>query len=129
MEFFLDRANEVVMYLVLRSDLNLPKGKAIAQAGHAVQLAIRAVEKSGREQNLAWLREWEAGSYTKIALKIGSLEELERLSESLAEADIIHCRVVDEGRTAIEPGTTTAIGIAPMPKTYSAALIGLFKLY
>ncbi|MBN2295097.1 MAG: aminoacyl-tRNA hydrolase [Pirellulales bacterium] len=125
----MDRTNEVVMYIVLRSDLGMPKGKAIAQAGHAVQLAIRAVEQSGQEQNLAWLREWEAGSYTKIALKVGSLEELEGLSNTLTAEGIIHVRVVDEGRTAIEPGTTTAIGIAPMPKAAFTSVIGRLRLY
>jgi PTH2 family peptidyl-tRNA hydrolase len=109
--------DEIAQYLVFRADLRMPKGKAAAQAGHAVQLTIRAVERSADDQAKKWLAEWEARSYTKIAIKVDALADLRDLAERLTAAKILHATVVDEGRTAIEPGTSTVLGIQPMPKS------------
>jgi peptidyl-tRNA hydrolase, PTH2 family len=121
--------DEVVQYLVFRGDVRLPKGKAAAQAGHAVQLAIRAIEQSGDEQAKRWLAEWEAGSYTKIAVRVADLVQLRDLATRLDSAHIIHVEVVDEGRTAIEPGTATVLGLQPVPKSLVSSIISAFPLY
>jgi peptidyl-tRNA hydrolase, PTH2 family len=118
-----DTTDEVVMYLVFRADLNLPKGKLAAQAGHAVQLTIRDVELIGND--LAWdgrsgldyLGDWEDGSYTKIALKVADEAELEALCDALDKDDFVYAQVVDEGRTVVKAGTITALGIQPLPKS------------
>ncbi len=120
--------DEIVQYIILRGDLGLPKGKIAAQAGHAVQLAIRAVERSGDERALRYLGTWEAGSYTKIALKVAGPEDLDALCCRLAAAGVLHARVVDEGRTVIEPGTVTAVGLQPLPRSEAAAFVAGLRL-
>jgi peptidyl-tRNA hydrolase, PTH2 family len=120
--------DEVVQYLIFRADLGLPKGKIAAQGGHAVQLAIRAVERSGNEHARRYLADWEAGSYTKIALKVANAAELEVLGATLTAAGIIHARVVDEGRTVIEPGTVTVVGLQPLPRSLAAAYVSALRL-
>jgi peptidyl-tRNA hydrolase, PTH2 family len=120
--------DEVVQYLVFRADLGLPKGKLAAQAGHAVQLAIRAVERSGDERARRCLIEWEGGSCTKIALKIADAAELDALCGSLTAGGVLYARVVDEGRTVIEPGTVTAIGIQPLPRSVTARYVSGLRL-
>ena len=110
--------DEVVMYLVFRADLNMPKGKIAAQAGHAVQLTIRGIEAGGGgDRALDYLRSWETESWTKIALKVADEAELDALCAALDEGDVLYARVVDEGRTVVEAGTTTAVGIQPLPKS------------
>lgn len=121
--------DEVVQYLVFRADVRLPKGKAAAQAGHAVQLVIRSVEHSENDQARRWLAEWESGSYTKIALRVADLTHMHDLATRLDAAGIIHVAVVDEGRTAIAPGTLTVLGLQPVPKSLVAPIIGALPLY
>ncbi len=119
---------EPVMYLVVRSDLKMPPGKIAAQAGHAVQLVIRAVERWGSAAAREQLAAWEAGSYVKIALRIDSEEALLALSERLTAAGILHARVVDEGRTSIPAGSLTAIGVQPRPRAEVAPYVGHLRL-
>jgi peptidyl-tRNA hydrolase len=102
--------------------------KVASQAGHAVQLAIRAVERSGDERALRHLYAWEARSYTKIALKVAGPEDLDALCRRLGEAGVLHARVVDEGRTVIEPGTVTAVGLQPLPRSEAAAFVANLRL-
>jgi len=121
--------DEIVQYIVLlRSDLKLPKGKAIAQGGHAVQLAIRVVERSSDPRALGWLAAWESGSYTKIALK-ADVEEIRVLTERLDAGGVLYARVVDEGRTVVEPGTLTAVGLQPMPRSRASTFVASLGLY
>ncbi len=107
----IDTSDEVVQYLLIRTDLKLPKGKAIAQAGHGVQLAIRAVDRSGDETSKRYLDEWEKGRYTKIALKVDDLAAIEAVAGLLAQDGVLHAKVVDEGRTVIGAGTITVLAL------------------
>lgn len=119
-------SDEIVMYLLIRADLNMPKGKIAAQAGHAVQLVIRNVECAGDPQSMDWLRQWEAGSYAKIALRLNGHDWFAWMKNAMH--DIIYATVVDEGRTAVEPGTMTAVGLQPMPRSRVQEIVGKMKL-
>lgn len=48
-----DGSDEIVMYILVRGDLGMSKGKIAAQAGHAVQRAIRAVENLSIERPMS----------------------------------------------------------------------------
>lgn len=123
-----DSPDEIVMYILMRTDLSMQKGKMVAQGGHAVHLAIRAVEKSGSAAAAEWMRTWEAGSYPKIALKLEGHEWFSWLATALSDAGVIHAVVVDEGRTVVEPGTVTAVALQPMPKSRAKEYVGKMKL-
>lgn len=122
--------DEVVMYLIFRADLNLPKGKVAAQAGHAVQLTLMEVDNRAEmgSRDRDFLREWEDGSYTKIALKVADEAELNALCAALDKGDVLYARVVDEGRTVVQTGTTTALGIQPLPKSQVKPYVEKLKL-
>lgn len=118
--------DEIVMYLLIRADLSMPKGKIAAQAGHAVQLVIRAVERTDSDQAKQWLREWEAGSYAKIPLRLDGHDWFAWMKNAMH--GIVYVEVVDEGRTSVEPGTMTAVGLQPMPRSRAREIIGKMKL-
>lgn len=120
--------DEVVMYIVIRGDLGMPKGKIAAQAGHAVQLAIRAVERSDDPEAIRHLQEWEGGSYVKIALRADGEEALRALAGQLTDAGITCPLVTDEGRTAIPAGTLTALATQPLPRSRVAPLVAGLRL-
>jgi len=120
--------DEVVQYLVFRADLALPKGKLAAQAGHAVQLALRTVERVGDPRSREWLEQWEAGSFVKVAVKVGGADELGLLCAQLDQAGVLYSHVVDEGRSVVAPGTLTAVGVQPLPRSIASAFFGALKL-
>ena len=119
---------EPVMYIVVRADLKLPKGKVAAQAGHAVQLAVRSVERLAEPRSLQHLADWESGSYVKIALGCHGEAELRALADRLTASGVTCAPVVDEGRTVIPAGTLTALGIQPLPRSKIAPLVAHLRL-
>lgn len=133
----MDSQNEVTMYIVVRADLKMSKGKLAAQVGHAVQLAIRATERAARnaaslerldcDDDLR-LKAWEGGSYAKIVLRVDSEEQLESVARHLDAGRVVYAKVIDEGRTEIPAGTVTALGVQPMPRRLMTGLVGHLRL-
>jgi PTH2 family peptidyl-tRNA hydrolase len=119
--------DEIVMYILVRTDLGMPKGKLVAQGGHAIHLAIRDAERCGGPPYYN-LDSWERGSYAKIALRLDDEAHLDRICAALDGAEIGYVRVVDEGRTAVAAGTTTAVGLHPVPRSLAQSVVGSLKL-
>jgi len=131
------------MYLVFRGDLKLSKGKVAAQAGHAVQLCLRAIERSKNPLAQALLTEWERGSYPKIALKVRDERAWDLLKGLLNATRVsglefyggldgiepIYAVVVDEGRTEIPAGTETCLALMPLPRPTAHTYVGDLPLY
>jgi len=97
--------------IVVRTDLEMGKGKIAAQVGHACVLGAEHVRKSHPD----WFNEWWNGQ-EKIVVKIGSLKELEQIKEHAISLDIPWSEVSDAGHTQIAPGTTTCISLGPAPE-------------
>lgn len=93
--------------LVLRKDLNMRKGKMIAQGAHA---AIGALKQASPHA----IKEWETHGCTKICVSVADDKELLDLAQRVADAKIPCYVVLDAGRTEFhgEP-TFTALGIGP----------------
>lgn len=99
---------ELKQAIVIRSDLQLGKGKAAAQAAHASLSAYQKVAKA--DPLLA--KEWEEQGQRKIVLKVGSEGELLQLYEKMKKE--IPCALIrDAGHTQVEPGTVTCFGAGP----------------
>ena len=92
--------------LLIRTDLQLPKGKAAAQSAHA---SVEAVLKSDAKIVKAWRQEGMA----KIVLKVKDEKELVSYFQQAKEAGLAVCLITDAGRTVIAPGTKTCVGIGP----------------
>ena len=60
--------------IIIRTDLDMGKGKIAAQVGHACVLGAENVRKSNPE----WFSEWWKVQ-EKIVLKVSSLKELEQI--------------------------------------------------
>src|ERR1700681_4248073 len=107
--------------LILRKDLNMRKGKMIAQGAHA---AIAAMF----EANSEWLREWQETGTTKIVVSVNSLDELADVYHAAQEADLPRSMVEDAGRTEFKEPTFTAVGIGPAPAELIDKITGLLPL-
>ncbi len=112
------------MVIVFRSDLQLSKGKAAVQAGHA---AVSAAEEA-RKRKKEWWDDWLGEGQRKIAVKVKSEKELLEL-EKLAEEYALPCAlIVDRGLTEIPPNTITCLGIGPAPSEKVDKLTGNLPL-
>ena len=88
--------------VVVRTDLDMGKGKIAAQVGHACVLGAEHVRKS----NPDWFSEWWKGQ-EKVVLKVANLKELEQVKQDAIEFGMPWSEVTDAGHTQIAPGTTT----------------------
>jgi PTH2 family peptidyl-tRNA hydrolase len=116
---------EYKMVIVIRADLGLSCGKAVAQGAHAaVECARRA-----RAHKAATVRRWLSEGQRKVALKVQDLEGLEDLKRKAERRKLTTALIVDAGLTEIPPGTPTALAIGPAAENEIDALTGSLPLY
>jgi peptidyl-tRNA hydrolase len=107
---------ELRMYIVVRSDIEIPFGKLAPQAGHAFTNALEDARKRAPERHAAYLgngdnRHLTTGQ-TKIALR-GKMADVTAILAELEAAGIPHCLVRDEGRTVFPEPTVTCLAFGP----------------
>ena len=109
--------------IIARTDIKMGKGKIAAQCCHAsIEAFLKAQKKT---PSIA--EEWHATGMQKTVLKAGSEQELVELFES-AKRLFPAALIRDAGRTQIEPGTITAVGIGPAEERELDKLTGKMKL-
>jgi len=113
----------VKQVIVVRTDLDMGKGKIAAQVGHACVLGAEYVRKSKPE----WFSEWWKGQ-EKIVLKVSNLKELEQVKQGAIEIGVPWSEVTDAGHTQIAPGTVTCISLGPAPEEKIDKITGDLKL-
>ncbi len=109
--------------IIVRTDLDMGKGKIAAQVGHSCVLGAENVRKSKPE----WFEEWWTGQ-EKIIVKVTSLKELENVKKHAIDLNLPWSEVTDAGHTQIAPGTTTCISIGPAPAELIDKVTGTLKL-
>ncbi|GAB6055807.1 aminoacyl-tRNA hydrolase [Methanobacterium alkalithermotolerans] len=92
--------------IIMRSDLNMSRGKIAAQACHASLGSFKKSESSK-------LKKWEKEGEKKVVLKVGSLEDLYEIYEIAKKSDAAIYLVKDAGHTEIPSSTVTCLGIGP----------------
>ncbi len=107
--------------IVIRSDLKMSKGKIAAQVAHA---SLEAYKKSSSEDQI----EWEAWGSKKVVLKIEGLREIVTLQKAASKAGVPNVIIRDAGRTELERGTVTALGIGPCDDEEIDDLTGHLKM-
>lgn len=117
----------VKMTIVVRKDLKISCGKAVAQASHAaVECVLLAMEDVKWRR---WLDQWLAEGQKKVVLAAEGVEHLYQLYDKAKGLGIPTAVVVDAGLTEIPPGTPTAICVGPAPDEAVDAVTGELKLY
>lgn len=141
---------EVKQVIVIRRDLKMRRGKEIAQGGHAATawltnwvLRARELEDFERtfsdttatgygpmpgmtEEQVTWLK----GLFTKVCVKVNSLDELLEIYEKSLEAKLTSHLIVDQGLTEFDGvATPTCVGIGPHESSKIDEITGHLKLY
>ncbi|GAA6062698.1 hypothetical protein JCM10212_004756 [Sporobolomyces blumeae] len=112
------------LVLVVRTDLNMNKGKIAAQCGHATLACYKTLVR----QNPGLVRHWERTGQAKIAVKCDSEDELLLLQASAQSLGICARSIQDAGRTQVAAGSTTVLGVGPAPVRLINQVTGNLKL-
>lgn len=110
--------------IVMRKDLNMRKGKMVAQGSHASMGAIlREMTHTGNDHLERWelntivnsdIAKWLNGKFTKICVSVDSQCELEHIYELAEAADLPCSLIVDSGKTEFGgEATATAVAVGP----------------
>ena len=115
--------------ILIRRDLNMRRGKEIAQGSHASMAFLLDRIESGTEwseNEKLWMKEGQA----KVCLQIASEEELLSFAEKAKAAGLQSFVIRDSGRTEFAGQETfTACGIGPDDAEKIDAVTGTLKLY
>jgi len=129
---------DIKQVIVIRTDLEMGKGKIAAQVGHACVLGAEHVRKSHPE----WFNKWWGGQ-EKVVLKVSGIKELQEVKKHAIDLgikelqevkkhaidlDLPWSEVTDAGHTQIAPGTITCISIGPAPENLIDKITGDLKL-
>ncbi len=107
--------------IVIRTDLKMDTGKIAAQSAHA---SLESYKKA----NKVLKKLWEIRGQKKVVLKVNSEKELLNLF-SCCKREKISCALIrDAGKTQIEKGTITALGIGPETDSKIDKVTGSLKL-
>jgi PTH2 family peptidyl-tRNA hydrolase len=109
--------------IIVRTDLDLGKGKIAAQVAHASVEAMLATQKAKPE----WVSTWLAEGQKKVVLKVESGDALKMLFEEIRR-QIPAKLVFDAGHTQVEPGTLTCLGVGPAPEPEIDRFVSNLKL-
>ncbi len=115
---------EYKLVVLVRNDLKMGKGKIAAQVGHAAVECALFSEKKDKKSFDAWYK----GGQKKVVLRVDSMEELDKY-RMIASSNNIHIAVItDAGRTQVEPGSVTCMGLGPAPTSELDRITGELKM-
>lgn len=114
--------DEIVMYVIVNSDLKMDKGKVAAQVAHS---ACKAVVHACSNKCDEFFGKWYHGSYAKIVLRANT-DEMKKLIENYPT---ICFWTIDEGRTQIPKGSLTTIAFLPLPRSKAPKELADMKLF
>tara|TARA_R110000823_G_scaffold207786_2_gene338305 strand:- start:751 stop:1131 length:381 start_codon:yes stop_codon:yes gene_type:complete len=103
--------------IVLRKDLNMRKGKMVAQGSHASMAAVLndMGEPTRQLSDHPFVTEWLKGRFAKICVSVDSLEELVDIYDKAAQAGLPRSLIKDAGFTEFNEPTHTAVAVGPGP--------------
>lgn len=109
--------------ILLRRDLNMRKGKMVAQGAHA------SMKATLEYLDHFYVKEWLAGPFTKIVVGVPDEETLFDLYARALGLGLPCSLILDAGRTEFDGVPTyTAVAIGPAPETFTSSLTGHLKL-
>ncbi|KAG6138297.1 hypothetical protein E4U22_006985 [Claviceps purpurea] len=120
---------ECKLVLVVRTDLGMTKGKIAAQCSHATLACYKALVRANPDSPQAkLLKRWEKRGQAKIAVQVKSEKELTELRWKALDMGLTAEVIQDAGRTQIDPGSLTVLGVGPGPKSLIDQVTGHLKL-
>ncbi|KAK1727175.1 hypothetical protein CaCOL14_000833 [Colletotrichum acutatum] len=127
-----DNNEECKLVLVVRTDLGMTKGKMAAQASHATLACYKSLSKTAAKDPSSpaakILSRWENLGQAKIAVQIKNQDEMLELMGKARSLGVTSEVIADAGRTQIEAGSLTVLGVGPAPRSLVDQITGHLKL-
>ncbi|KAG0285833.1 hypothetical protein BGZ96_009974 [Linnemannia gamsii] len=120
-----DIQEEYKMVLIIRTDLQMGKGKAAAQCCHATLANYKELSKKSPKT----LARWEYFGQAKVTLKVDNEEDMLMLQAQAMSIGLAAHSIRDAGRTQIAAGSRTVLAIGPGPISVVNSITGKLKLY
>lgn len=113
--------SDVKQVIVMRTDLNMRKGKMIAQGAHASiafltnKMKYKGFDPSKRIIDITPQEDaWMEGRFTKICVRVDSEEQLDEIHAKATEAGLVSHLITDAGLTEFDGvPTKTCLAIGP----------------
>jgi PTH2 family peptidyl-tRNA hydrolase len=120
---------EIKQVIVMRKDLNMRRGKEIAQGSHAA-MAFLSIKAQDVTPLSVVEREWLEGTFTKICVKVNSEAELLQIEAASREAGLQVSVITDSGKTEFAGiPTKTCLAIGPDLSEKIDRITGNLALY
>jgi PTH2 family peptidyl-tRNA hydrolase len=122
--------NKFKQVLVVRNDLNMRKGKMVAQGAHAsiMVLVHRLCGETTGSKDYA-IQEWLSDGMTKICVRVDSEAELLEIAKQAEDAGLTVHVITDAGHTEFGGvPTRTCLAIGPDEEEKINAVTGKLKL-
>ena len=114
--------SKIKQVIIIRKDLNMRKGKMIAQGAHAAMKVffdrMHFYKKGGDNTTDFWecdftedMMEWMNGAFTKVAVGVDSLEDLMYIKGRADEAGIPNSLIKDSGLTEFKKECPSCSGV------------------
>ncbi|KZL79884.1 peptidyl-trna hydrolase pth2, partial [Colletotrichum incanum] len=127
-----DSNEECKLVLVVRTDLGMTKGKMAAQASHATLACYKSLSRAAAKDPSSpaanILKRWERLGQAKIAVQIKNQDEMLELMGKARSLGVTSEVIADAGRTQIEAGSLTVLGVGPAPRSLVDQITGHLKL-
>lgn len=118
--------DELKIYILIRSDIDIPSGKLVVQAAHTAIGVYRVC----LERNPGLIERYNhTGLHKKVCLKAKNVGALTRALEECEENGIPTFLLQDAGLTVFEEPTITALGIGPVTKDGLPRFVQKLQLY
>lgn len=126
--------------IIIRKDLNMRKGKMVAQGAHASMKAIFDIGKiessylfddGGYALSIPYdnaLREWFEDKFTKICVSVDSEQELLDIYNKAKDSGMLCSLILDAGLTEFKEPTYTAVAVGPAESDSVDKITGHLKL-
>jgi peptidyl-tRNA hydrolase, PTH2 family len=120
-------SGDMKQVFIVRTDLEMGKGKIAAQCCHAAVQAYSALSKRGADAQKA-IDRWEWQGSRKVVVKVNSEEELRDIIAKAKVSGIYASTIRDAGKTQIAAGSTTVGVIGPANEKLIDEVSGHLKL-
>ncbi len=119
-----ERSFKYKQVIAVRTDLGMSRGKIAVQVAHG---SVSSAEQARIHQQDIW-KAWLREGQKKVAVKVGSEEELLELRRQAISHSLHHALIRDAGMTELPPGTITVLGIGPAKAEIIDEVTGELKL-
>lgn len=120
--------------IVMRTDLNMRKGKMVVQGSHASSRIATECERNWDPdwgytgENANRFQQWSQGLEKKICVGVGSEQELKSICAQAEAAGLLFELVLDAGLTEFKEPTYTCCAIGPAEEDVINKITGHLKL-